>query len=75
MPVLEFPDHVAVLREQRPDLAAELAPLRTLEHVLGWLGQRGLSLAKLDLVTQDEYCHDLLVPLGDDETVLSFGMT
>jgi hypothetical protein len=72
---MEYADHVAVLKEQRPDLTAELTPLRTLEHVLGWLGRRGLSLAKLDLITQDEYCHDLLVPLGDDGMVLSFGMT
>ena len=34
---MEYADHVAVLRYQRPELAAELAPLRTLEHVLGWL--------------------------------------
>jgi hypothetical protein len=31
-------------------LADELAPLRTLEHVLDWLKRRELPLASLDLV-------------------------
>jgi hypothetical protein len=31
------------------------------------------SLASLEMITQDEYCHDLLLPVGPDWLV--FGMT
>jgi hypothetical protein len=56
----------------QPALAAELAPIRTLERLLGWLKARDLDLAALDLIQQDEFSYDLLVPHGADW--LSFGM-
>jgi hypothetical protein len=61
------------VRDHRPDLADRLAGFRTLEHVLDWLKAEGHPLGTLDMVTQDEYCHDLLVPIGPDWLV--FGMT
>jgi hypothetical protein len=36
---------------------------------------RPVPLAQLDLVTQDEFSHDLLIPLGRDQGWLVFGMT
>lgn len=48
--------------------------MRSLEHVLAWFPRKGIPLYTLDLVAQDEYCHDLTVPLGDGR-VISFGMT
>jgi hypothetical protein len=61
------------MRGGRPDLADQVAGFRTLEHVLDWLKAGGRPLGSLDLVTQDEYSHDLLVPVGPDW--LAFGMT
>jgi hypothetical protein len=71
----KYPDHLDRLRPTHPELAAELAPYRTLERLLPWLRRRGQELATLDLITQDEYSHDLLVPLGPSGEWLSFGMT
>ncbi len=36
--------------------------LRTLEEVLGWAQARGHAL--VDVVTQDEYTHDVVVAAG-----------
>jgi hypothetical protein len=55
-------------------LRAELAPLRTLEHVLAWMGRRGIPLTAIDVVTQDEFTHDASVPLGDGRWI-AFGVT
>jgi hypothetical protein len=68
----EYADYVRRLGDARPQLAAELAPVRTLERLLGWLKARGLDLAALDLIQQDEFCYDMLMPYGSEW--LSFGM-
>ena len=60
------------LRADHPTLD-EIAAFRTLEHILDWMKQKGHSFANLDMVTQDEFCHDLLMPIGSDWPV--FGMT
>ena len=64
---------LADVRRTHPHLAERIGGLRTLEHILDWIKRDGLSFASLDMVTQDEFCHDLLVPVGPDW--LAFGMT
>ncbi len=71
----DYSDHLDRLRAMHPTLAAELAPIHTLERLLPWLRQRGQELAALDLIPQDEYCYDMLVPLGPSGEWLTFGMT
>ena len=66
---------LAELRSADPALADEVAGLRNLEAVLDWVPRAGLSLATVDLVQQDEYCYDFLVPLTDVSRCLSFGLT
>lgn len=72
--LLEYADHVAVLARCAPELANELGGFHSLEQVLDWLRASNLPFAGLDLVTQDEYSHDLLVPLPG-ERYLVFGMS
>lgn len=57
-----------------PTLARELDGIRTLEHLLDWFQWRGLSLANLELIAQDEYSHDLITPLNDGRW-MSFAVT
>jgi hypothetical protein len=71
--MFEYADYLARLQSDHPALAAGIANFRTLEHVLDWMKAEGHSLSSLDMVTQDEYCHDLIVPIGQDWLV--FGMT
>ena len=70
---MTYAQDVTDVRASRPDLADRIVGFRTLEHVLDWLKSEGHPLGSLDLVTQDEYCHDLLLPVGPDWLV--FGMT
>jgi len=72
---VEYADSLREVAATDPELARELGPLRTLEHVLDWIKRRGLDLAGLDVVQQDEYCHDAVVPLGPGPRHVAFGMT
>ena len=64
---------LAEVGTRRPELATQLDGVRTLEHALDWMKREGHSFATLDMITQDEFCHDLLLPVGPDWLV--FGMT
>jgi hypothetical protein len=71
---MEYTDHIRCLATLDPALAEELAGFTSLEQVLPWMMRRGLPSDGLDVLAQDEYSHDLLVPLGDGRYV-TFGMT
>jgi hypothetical protein len=43
-------------------LDAELVALTSLENILVWMRANQLPLDQLDLVAQDEFCHDLYIP-------------
>lgn len=58
----------------RFQLAAELHGLHTLEDVLGWLRVQHPERHVTDIVTQDEYTHDVVVK-WDDATWLAFDTT
>lgn len=48
-----------------PELRAEVGVLANTEQILLWMQSKGLPLNGLELLIQDEYNHDLLVPLTD----------
>jgi hypothetical protein len=72
---VDYDDFVRALGTKDAALAGEVGRLRTLEHVLDWMKGRGIDLAGLDVVQQDEYSHDALIPLGQDGRYLVVGMT
>lgn len=72
--MIEYCDYVARLRRTHAALADELANVHALEKLLDWLRARAVNLATLDMVTQDEYSHDLVIPLGTEQWLV-FGMT
>ena len=53
---------------------AELETLRGLGGVMAWMTGRGLSLASAEIVQQDEFALDFVVPLADGRAVV-FGIT
>jgi hypothetical protein len=73
--MLEYSDFVRHLTARHAELAKELAPFHSLESVFGWMKARGIPLSSLDLVTQDEFHHDVLIPLGTSGEFLAFGTT
>ena len=73
---MEYIDFLTPLQSTHPDLFSKIERFTSLEHILnGFLLLRGISLAALEMVTQDEYCHDLFFPLPDSSEWLVFGMT
>jgi len=59
----------------RDELAREFLEVPNLERLLAWLPARGVSLAGLEMVTQDEYSHDLLIPVPGGPDWFVFAMT
>jgi hypothetical protein len=47
-------------------LEAKLTAQRSVRHVLDWLPRHEPSLKMEDMVTQDEFSHDILVPYEQD---------
>jgi hypothetical protein len=72
---VEYADYYSRLAEVHPAIADQLAGIKTLERLFGWFERLGIPLASLDMVTQDEYCHDLIVPLPGDREWIVFGLT
>jgi hypothetical protein len=72
---VEYPDYVEALRATRPDLAAELVPFRGLGKVMDWMKRHGIALGAVEIIHQDEYSLDFVVPFGPDATHLVFGIT
>jgi hypothetical protein len=70
---MNYADDVTTLSSSHPDVAQTISRFVTLEHILDWMKREGHPLGSLDMVTQDEFCHDLLLPIGPDWLV--FGMT
>jgi hypothetical protein len=71
----EYGDDIKLMRHSDPILAGELEKLVSLQGVFDWMKRRNLPLSSIDVVTQDEYSHDFLVPLGLDGRCLAFGIT
>ena len=72
---MDYAEDVTRMGTVFPDLARELEGFTSIEHVLRWMQAREASLDSLDVVTQDEFSHDAVVPLGADGRHLTFGMT
>lgn len=65
-------DHAGLADDERRRLAALVASHRTLADVLAWARARAAAIA--DIVTQDEYTHDVVLPL-DAERYLAYDTT
>ena len=53
---------------------SNLSELRGLGGVMAWMTGHGLSLASAEIVQQDEFALDFVVPLDDGRAVV-FGIT
>lgn len=71
----EYSDYVADLRQEAPDLADAIADWHSIESVLAWMQTRSLPPGSVDLIAQDEFEYDFLVPLDAGGRWLWFGVT
>lgn len=72
---MDYSQQLDAVRSTNPALGGQVAGLANLEAILNWVPHAGLSLAGLDLVQQDEFSYDLLLPLSDGRRWLVFGVT
>jgi hypothetical protein len=72
---VEYQDYIQKMVAQDPALAEELANFYTLENVLRWREKRKIPLETFDVIFQDEYSHDFIIPLGPEGRSLVFGIT
>ena len=67
-------DIAAVGEIRRGELSAALSHVRTLGDVIEWARTQGPPVRIDEIVTQDEYTHDVLVPVAVSEW-LAFDVT
>jgi hypothetical protein len=72
---VEYVDYLCLFREREPALAAEVADLKGLGGVMVWMARRGIALADAEIVQQDEFSLDFVIPLGGEAGWLVFGIT
>jgi hypothetical protein len=72
--MIDYPEQLALLASADSALGTQVAHLRNLEGILRWAPEAGIPLAGIDLVQQDEYSYDLLLPLSDARWLV-FGVT
>ena len=68
-------DRNTINSQQAQRSADELCGLPSIRAVLTWMQREGLPFESLDVVTQDEFSHDVLVPLGPSGEWAAFGVT
>lgn len=71
---MDYGDHLRELQRTAPDLADEVASFRGLGAVMNWMTQRGIPLSSVEILQQDEFSLDFLLPLPQGG-VLVFGIT
>jgi hypothetical protein len=72
---MEYADHVDRLADHAPDLAAQVGDLRGLGGVMAWMTSRGLALSDVEIIQQDEFSMDFVLPLAREKRWLVFGVT
>lgn len=72
--LIEYNDHVDRLRADWPALAGAFTDRDSLEHVLGWMKERGFPPGAVDMVAQDEFSYDFLIRLDPEKRWLVFGV-
>ena len=68
--VLNYAETISDLAKDEPDLAQTLAAFRSLESVIQWMKEEGIPFHQMDLVTQDEFSHDVLILQGRQPVVV-----
>jgi hypothetical protein len=72
---MDYSDYFRRFQAEHPALAAELATAKSLEGVMAWINRRGLDLAAVEIIHQDEYSLEFVIPLPPGGRYLAFGIT
>jgi hypothetical protein len=64
MAKIELTDHAGLPKAEAEDLARVVAEHRGLDEIFAWGRQQSPPVHPADVIKQDEFTHDVLVPLG-----------
>jgi hypothetical protein len=71
---MNYPEHLEVLKSHDFELGKIVSGWRNLDDILKRHGEANATLAGCDIVQQDEYNYDFLLPLNDSRW-LSFAIS
>lgn len=73
---MAYQDSVNQLKERFPDLAIALSRCTNLDRAIQYLAScETFSLSKMEVIAQDEFTHDVLVPFACNSDYLVLGST
>jgi hypothetical protein len=72
--MIPYAEQLVAFVNADPALGAQISALPNLNAILKWVPTAGISLSAIDLIQQDEYCHDVTIPLPDGRWLV-FGVT
>jgi hypothetical protein len=64
-PVIKLENRAGLNGEPYMALIREISGQSSIRHVVDWLGHHQPPLKMEDMVTQDEFSHDIMVPYRD----------
>jgi hypothetical protein len=72
---MEYADYVRQLAQHSPDFAEQVKELRGMGGVMAWMASQGIALSQAEIIQQDEFSLDFVLPLPGEERWLVFGIT
>ena len=75
MAKIELTDHASLPTAEAEDLARIVTQHRGLDEIFTWGRQQSPPVHPADVIKQDEFTHDVLVPLGRNDRWLVYGTT
>ena len=74
MPAVELTDYASLLQGERENLSQIVSQHRGLDDIFAWGRQQSPAIIPADVIKQDEFTHDVLVPLPGDRWLV-YGTT
>lgn len=73
---MSYQDGIEVLRKAFPELASALSECSNLDRAIRYLRtDEAFLLSAMDVIAQDEFTHDVLIPFAQCEKYLVLGST
>ncbi|MFN8552507.1 MAG: hypothetical protein U0103_13615 [Candidatus Obscuribacterales bacterium] len=73
---MSYRDGIEVLRAAFPELASALSACTNLDRAIRYLStNQAFLLSAMDVIAQDEFTHDVLIPFAQSEKYLVLGST
>lgn len=66
---------MSLTRETPVELLTQIHTLQGLGGVMAWMSSQGIPLSRAEIIQQDEFTLDFVLPLDPDPRTVVFGIT